>query len=122
MVVLQRKCMLIEWREKVEELAKKLRNSESRISFEQLANILQDGVDKGFLKKADGKFEISPEALLYGKEYMNNEAEGVLSPLLFNFTSLQKLDSINSEALSFDKQLRSTLEFLQEADPMAEPL
>lgn len=47
---MQRKCSFISWRDKIEDIQFKLEREE-RMTIDQLSILLEDGVDKGFLKK-----------------------------------------------------------------------
>ena len=50
----------------------------------------------------DEHFVVTEGALMEGKEYIEAESEGVLSPVLQNFGSLTKLDEIHKKAVLFD--------------------
>ena len=66
MNVLMRKGALIEWREKVEDMARRLGGGgETSLTLAQVSTLLHDGVERGFLQPAALGFELSVELMAH---------------------------------------------------------
>jgi len=122
---LQKKCHLIDWRDRVEETWKKV-DGGVRMTLEQLEHVLEDGKERLFLAKDEkGAYAISQYVRDYHPlfRWPDNPGRGlqpdqeqeqtpkmrILVPLIQNFQSLDRLITIHFEASQFDKVARTIL-------------
>ena len=124
MNVLMRKGALIEWREKVEDMAKRLGGGgEPSLSLAQVSALLHDGVDKGFLQRAPLGFQLSAELMAHEEKCLIAQdqpfgtietAYKVYISLLSNFDLLVALNKAFVEATHFDTTVKDVLRSLAE--------
>lgn len=113
---MQKKCNLIDWRDRVEETGKRVENG-ARMTLEQLEHVLEDGRERDFLTKdpKTGCYSISQYVKTYSPikvskgDDQEQKPEGLLQPLIQNFETLEKLIKIHFEAHTYDKILHGIL-------------
>jgi len=95
---MQRKCSLIDWRDKVEEIYEKIQKEE-RLTLEAVVAILDEGCEKGFVNKDK----------VTGYSAQEVASDDPVNVLLLNFKSFGVLIKITEEAKAYNKELKKVL-------------
>lgn len=95
---LHKKCALIDWRDKVEEIATKLKKEE-RLTIDSISSLLEEGVEKGFVLKQQKVFLTNT----------SNEEGDPTTVLMKNFHSLQQIITVCNEAIVYEREVKKVL-------------